>query len=378
MSVVKVKEIMDALNQKFVQREGEIEAIFLGLLSKQHVLLIGSAGTAKSGVVVEIAKSITGANYFQWLLTRLTKEEELFGALKLDSLEQGIYERNTANKLPQANTSFLDEIFKCNSAILNALLTILNERLYYNNGKPSEVPLSTVIGASNEYPEDDSLNALFDRFLLRREVEYIKDGNDFAKMLRGNDVVIPTISLTELEDLQCLVELVEISDDVINNLVMIRDDLKREGIQASDRRYKQSLSVLQAKALLNGRTYIALSDMEILSDILWEEVSQKGKVKEIVEKYCLDIVQKDLTEQRTILQDLEVQSAQIDATNDIQKRSDIMLDLIKKCADIEKELNDLSSKHSTVWKLEYTGKVNELLNEIKQFKERVSQKMVIS
>src|SRR5690606_20606604 len=127
------------------------------------------------------------SNYFQWLLTRFSTPEELFGPVSLAELEKGVYKRNTANKLPEAHFVFLDEIFKANSAILNSLLTLINERIFYNNGGIVHSPLISVIGASNEYPEDENLEALFDRFLLRFELDYIQQDSHFLSMLKENN-----------------------------------------------------------------------------------------------------------------------------------------------------------------------------------------------
>src|SRR5690554_3092273 len=119
----KLNDIKNALNKKFLEREEEIEGMLVSLLSRQHMLLVGEPGTGKSLLSMELANIIDGSNYFQWLLTKYTTPEELFGALSLKELEQGIHKRNTNGKLPEAHIVFLDEIFKSNSAILNSLLT---------------------------------------------------------------------------------------------------------------------------------------------------------------------------------------------------------------------------------------------------------------
>ena len=111
----KLEEIKNALNAKFFEREKEVEGILVALLSRQHMLMIGPAGTAKSALSVELAKIVQGTEYFQWLLTRFSTPEEVFGPLSLKDLEQGVYKRNTATKMPEANLVFLDEIFKANS-----------------------------------------------------------------------------------------------------------------------------------------------------------------------------------------------------------------------------------------------------------------------
>ena len=245
----KLGEIRQALNSKFFERENEVEGILVALLSRQHMLMIGPAGTAKSALSAEIAKIVQGTEYFQWLLTRFSTPEEVFGPLSLKDLEQGIYKRNTTTKLPEANLVFLDEIFNANSAILNSLLTLINERLFYNNGTPVKVPLMSVIGASNEYPEEgEGLEALFDRFLLRFELDYIANETNFVSMMKGTgqNQDMPSMTMEELIQFQLFTDKVTIPNEVYETLSEIRNGLRDEGIRPSDRRFKQSLSVLQA------------------------------------------------------------------------------------------------------------------------------------
>ena len=289
----KLEEIRQALNSKFFERDNEVEGILVALLSRQHMLMIGPAGTAKSALSVELAKIVKGTEYFQWLLTRFSTPEEVFGPLSLKDLEQGVYKRNTATKMPEANIVFLDEIFKANSAILNSLLTVINERLYYNNGMPVKVPLMSVIGASNEYPEEgEGLEALFDRFLLRFELDYIANETNFLSMMKGSgqNQVMPSLTLEELVQLQFVTDMVTIPDEVYEALSEIRNHLRDEGIRPSDRRFKQSLSVLQAKALINQRQVVEVYDLVILENVLWETVDQKDIVSNIIRNHSQDVV----------------------------------------------------------------------------------------
>ncbi|WP_262173164.1 AAA family ATPase [Saccharococcus sp. Marseille-Q5394] len=289
----KLEEIKNALNAKFFEREDEVEAILIAILSRQHMLMIGPAGTAKSALSVELAKIVQGTEYFQWLLTRFSTPEEVFGPLSLKDLEQGVYKRNTAGKMPEANLVFLDEIFKANSAILNSLLTLINERLFYNNGSPVKVPLMSVIGASNEYPEEgEGLEALFDRFLLRFEIDYIADEKNFVSMMKGDGKhqPMPSMTMEELVQLQFFTDMVTIPDEVYETLSKIRMELRDEGIRPSDRRFKQSLSVLQAKALINQRQFVKVDDIVILENALWETIDQKDTVSLIVRSHAQDVV----------------------------------------------------------------------------------------
>lgn len=324
-----------------MEREKEVEALLISLLSRQHMLLIGPAGTGKSALSAELAKIIQGANYFQWLLTRFSTPEELFGPVSLKELEQGVYKRNTAGKLPEADICFLDEIFKANSAILNSLLTLINERLFYNNGQPIQVPLMTIVGASNEYPEEDEgLEALFDRFLLRFEVNYIADRNNFISMLKGNgqNVQVPSMTIDELRNMQFYVGMVQIPDEVFFKLADIRQKLKDEGIRPSDRRFKQSLSLLQAKALLEQRQVVESEDIMILTYVLWETVDQKSIVEEIVKQYARDAI-------KNRLEEIATESTEIMSRLKENPSTEAGMEAAEKMKRLDRELNNLLQKN---------------------------------
>lgn len=353
----KLEEIRQALNSKFFERENEVEGILVALLSRQHMLMIGPAGTAKSALSSELSKIIEGSAYFQWLLTKFSTPEEVFGPLSLKGLEQGVYQRIITSKMPEANIVFLDEIFKANSAILNSLLTLINERLFYNNGSPVQVPLMSVIGASNEYPEEEEgLEALFDRFLLRFEIDFIADETNFVSMLKaaGQTIQMPFMTMEELLHLQFLTDRVVIPDEVYKALSKIRVELRDKGIRPSDRRFKQSLSVLQAKAMINQRQVVQMDDIAILENVLWEKVEQKDAVSYIIRNHAHDVITQTLYSLQneanevfySILQD-QSSEAGMEAT---QKMMALVADLNKlknhnesRKADIDVLLNKVTS-----------------------------------
>jgi MoxR-like ATPase len=296
-----MEKIKNYLRSMYFEREDIIEGLIAALISRQHVLLVGPPGTAKSAIVVDLARCISGARYFQWLLTRFSTPEELFGPVSLKALENDVYSRNTSGKLPEAHIGFVDEIFKANSAILNSLLTLANERLFYNNGGAVEAPISSIIGASNEWAEEnEGLEALFDRFILRYEVDSIDDSNNFVAMLQGNvSAEKPEVTLEELENLQLQAEMMTtVPMDILQALRAIRDALREEGIRPSDRRFRQSLSVLKAVATTNGRDTVTRKDMSILANSLWvsPERNEREIVRLVVDEFSLDPEEKKLAE----------------------------------------------------------------------------------
>ncbi|MFC3041565.1 AAA family ATPase [Virgibacillus xinjiangensis] len=337
----KLKEIKQALNTKYLERETQIEGMLVALLAKEHLLLVGPPGTAKSTLSNELSNMMDGANYFQWLLTKYTTPDEVFGGIMLKEMEQGIYRHNTASKMPEAHLVFLDEIFKGSSEILNSLLKAINERTFENGPDEMDMPLMTLVGASNEYPEEDEgLDALFDRFLLRFEVDYIKDRQNLISMMKGTGKgqTMPTITLKELEGLQFLREMVDIPDNVYETLADIWEELKDEGIRPSDRRLQRSYSALQAKALIEQRQIVEVKDILFLEHVLWENADQREQVRDIVHRYAQDAVAHAL---EAIAEDAK------DILDEMSKDSstEYVLEATQKMKSLANEISNLKTKY---------------------------------
>lgn len=360
--VQKIAEIKNYLTAMYVERADIIDGLLTAFVARQHVLLVGPPGTAKSAMVADLAKCVTDANYFQWLLTRFSTPEELFGPVSLKALEADTYKRNTHNKLPEAHIGFVDETFKANSAILNALLTLANERLFYNNGGIVQSPLFSIVGASNEWPEaDEGLEALFDRFILRYEMSYIQDGNSFVAMLQGAyPAQRPTISLQELEQIQFQSEMmVTVPPDILIVLRDIRDALRQEGIRPSDRRFRQVLSLLKAAATLDDRDVVARKDLKILAHSLWvtPESNERDIVRSVVLDRCLDPVEREIADLTDVVQDLSRQIGAADLSN-----TNTVLEFGKKIQSLRERANAITDGS----KYEGVGKLLSLLDEKKK------------
>ena len=271
------------LGQLFLERTELIDGALAALLSGHHVLIIGPPGSAKSMLADELCRRLEGATYFQWLLTKFTTPEELFGAVSLSALENDEYRRVTTWKLPEAHIAFLDEVFKANSSILNAILMILNERRFHNGREIHQVPLITLFGASNELPEDDELQAFYDRFLLRFTVEYIDEDFRFLKMLQARAPATRTrLPLEALRAAQVEARATTVPDPIYRELAELRRELGRSQLVSSDRRYRQALDVLRAHAYLHGREQVMETDLFFLEHILWREPSEHAEVRTVI------------------------------------------------------------------------------------------------
>jgi MoxR-like ATPase len=276
----KLKHLRDILSQDLIERETPIRLTLLAALSGEHLLLLGPPGTAKSELARRLKQAFNGGNYFERLLTRFSVPEELFGPLSIKALEEDRYERLTSRYLPTATVAFIDEIFKANSAILNSLLTLLNEREFDNGVKRDKTPLSCVVGASNELPEGEELDALYDRFLLRYQVMPVSQ-ESFAQLLslKGNLKPKPDLesrlTVDELQDIQESAELVKMPDDVIVLLQELRNFLNEQQIYVSDRRWRKVVKLLQVAAYTNGKNEVSIWDCWLLQHCLWATPEQR-------------------------------------------------------------------------------------------------------
>ncbi len=274
----KLREVGRTLGQRFLDKEELIRLLLVALIAGEHMLIVGPPGTAKSALVRHLARLID-ARYFEYLLTRFSEPSELFGPVDIKAFREGIYVRRTEAMLPEAEIVFLDEIFKSNSAILNSLLGILNERRFFTGSTTIKVPLWSLFGATNEIPNDEALAALFDRFLIRAMSENLDSFHFLALLERGikaeiahasgaDERIAPLVSLSEIRRIHGRMEtLLRFPEEFLARYKGLLFQIRSEGVSVSDRRAVKLLKLFSANALLDGRSVVNDADFFVLKHI---------------------------------------------------------------------------------------------------------------
>jgi len=303
----RLRQVAQVLQSQFIGKDEIIRLMSVAVVAGEHCVLVGPPGTAKSALIRTMSQLLQ-ANYFEYLLTRFTEPNELFGPVDINAFREGRYRRNTEGMLPVAEIVFLDEIFKSNSAILNALLTLLNERKFVSGSETIECPLISVFGASNEVPTDENLGAIFDRFLLRVRSDNLDAYHFNELLLRGIDWEVRQLKGDKLQPLVAAQELIalrksfgqqmDFSDEFLSTYKGLVFQVRAEGISLSDRRTIKLLKLFAASAYLDGRNQADTSDFFILKHI-WNNHDQAALLDAIVQP-VLDAFYREHPERRRV------------------------------------------------------------------------------
>lgn len=277
-------EVIEPLKRRFVGRDEVVDLIALAVTAGEHLFLHGPPGTAKSALIRQFATAVR-ARYFEYLLTRFSEPNEVFGPIDLVRLREGTVATVTTGMLPEGEFVFLDELFNANSAILNNLLTVLNERVYRRGSEVHRLPLLSLFAASNHLPEDEALGALFDRFLLRCHVDNLARDEMPRLLAAGWELersapLESSVSSADLRSLAGRVDRVELGP-ILERYAEVVWRVRDLGIGLTDRRAVKVLKLVAASAVLCGRPEAQPSDLWVLRYV-WDREEQVAPLAALV------------------------------------------------------------------------------------------------
>lgn len=325
----KIAKLSAELIKNLYDRDDVVKPALLGVLAGHNVFLYGPPGTGKSMIARRLAAVFSSDSYFEHLMHRFCTPEEIFGPVSIGELKNDRYRRLTEGYLAEANVAFLDEIWKSSPAVLNTLLTLVNEKKFHNGSEVLQVPLKSLISASNEVPlHEAGLDALYDRFLVRLVVNPIDSQESFRSLLtdpKAGEFSFPvSMKITDemLHSWKLGIGEVSLSEETVEAMVKARAiiaeqvdlsdldagpadttfDLSASGDEesyghltyVSDRRWTQAAKLLKASAYFNGRNKTSSKDFLALKHCLWNTGSDRDSFCNLVSDLAREMAKKDL------------------------------------------------------------------------------------
>lgn len=295
-----VSALLKALCKGLYEREEPVRLALLSAIAGESIFLLGPPGVGKSLIARRLKYAFLDGISFEYLMSKFSTPDEVFGPVSIKKLkEEDKYERLTDRYLPGANIVFLDEIWKAGPAIQNALLTILNEKIYRNGEEDLKVNIQGIITASNELPPKNlNLAPIWDRFLIRLEMGNIKQFKNFLNMITDvKDVYEDDIdnalklSIENLSKWKKQIDDIRVGPEVLNTIQLVKIKIaehnarpanKSEQIIVHDRRWKKTIRLLRTSAFLNGRTQVDLMDCFLMNHCLWGKPAQKTVIQNMI------------------------------------------------------------------------------------------------
>ncbi|KOO04526.1 ATPase RavA domain-containing protein [Vibrio nereis] len=364
----RINKLASALSDGVYEREDTIKLCLLAALAGESVFLLGPPGIAKSLIAKRLIQAFDNSSYFEYLMTRFSTPEEVFGPLSIQELkDNGRYLRLTEGYLPTAQVVFLDEIWKAGPAILNTLLTVVNEKTFKNGSDIERVPMRLLVSASNELPDEDSgLEALYDRMLVRVFVNRIQNKQNFKSMLTVGtlqEAKVPeglAITDAEYHQWQAELEQLELSDEVFEKLFDLKSmlekaasestgvDIANTDMYVSDRRWKKAVKLLKASAYFNGRDSINPLDLLLLQDCLWNSPESREVVQNVIREFAL----KHAFDQQEVEQQITLCREELsDIQEELESQFGIMLSTESSTGLLKKQVNSYDISNAKSYKV---------------------------
>lgn len=292
----KIYILRKQLNRECLEREHHIDALLALYICKNHGILLGPPGTGKT-YLIELLCNALGGKFWSILASPTSKTDEFFGPVSIKALKENEdYKRNSKNRLPEAEVAYVDEIFKADADILNTLLKIINERVFFNPN-PQTVPLRFMVASSNEVPSEGIADAFIDRFVWKNWVGYIKDKDNFMELSRrkinGHTPKV-TIELApwDIEQAELEVKLVSL-EPMLDVIYQIKEQLRVKGFEISDRKWFMIYDFFRAFAWIQGKDAVDLDIIQtLLPDCIWSNPDDITVVNQIISESVKELKNK--------------------------------------------------------------------------------------
>lgn len=293
----------------FPEREYIFWQILYALILREHAMMTGGHGTAKTTIAKTVAKSMDGAKVFIQQAGPSWTDTQMFGTPNPKVLKkEGRWIRNTRNTLlDDVEIAFIDEFLNTDGVFLPELNEVLLNRSYHSGEQVLEnLPLHTVFAVTNldlrQFAAGNlRLNPTLDRFLLRSSAERIKDRESWSVIDRNSRLglyetmqkdplhKIPfdkvKLLYAFLRDRRCEIERPDEILRMYHRLVGLLAEAK-SSIDISDRRRANATSLMDAEALLRGskriqRDYLQATKFGL---IIVGSPSEEAAFAEVLEK----------------------------------------------------------------------------------------------
>ncbi|NUS02029.1 MAG: AAA domain-containing protein [Nonomuraea sp.] len=382
----RVRAIMDEMNQDLKERTQVIHGAWVGRIAQLHLVMRGPGGTGKSMLQRTMVEHIRGSVPFETAFDETTDPSKVFGPPDIKAMaEDGRTRTVTTGMLSEATDAFLDEFFNGNIPLLHSIMPVLNERLFHDDGKAIKTPLRQCIMGTNKLNLDPDLAALFDRVHLRYEVGYLSNRENLRDMVimsvarlaskgRGaatNTTTPTTVTLEELDQAFAESLALSVPDAILDLFIDLREELKGNGINFSDRRFNDGMNAALANAWLRNHAEVQSGDLDILANMWWTTEEQMSTARGIIlsaaspgEKKALDLLD--------ALDDLKAEMRKVEGDDDERKRR-VGVEQVRNAEKLVKEAEaELEAAKAAG---QSTGRLEEVIARADSFKVEVAREV---